>query len=94
VDESAEQIATAQTVGRYVQRCRVAAVGREQLKGAMRPMFVVVTAVDAEYLLEVVVAEDERIRSRQSERAVRTQRSAKAFAFGAWKGLRISPSSS
>jgi hypothetical protein len=42
-----------------VQRRRVAAVGREEVERAVRPVLVVVAAVDAEHVLEVAASEDE-----------------------------------
>jgi hypothetical protein len=54
----------------------------------VRPVLVVMAAIDAEDVVEVAAAEDED-RSRQSEGTVRTQHSAWAFAFGAWIGVRI-----
>jgi hypothetical protein len=58
VDESAEQIATA-NAGRRCRRRRVVAVRREQLESAVWPVLVVVAAVDAEHVLEMAAAEDE-----------------------------------
>jgi hypothetical protein len=49
VDESAEEIATSWTI-RPVERNRVSAIGRDEVERAVRPVFVVVTAVDAEQL--------------------------------------------
>ena len=58
VDESAEQVATLAAIGR-TQRHRVAAMGREEVERAVRPVLVVVAAVDAEQVLEVAAAEGE-----------------------------------
>ncbi len=87
MEESAQEIPTLWAVGRVEWR-RVAAVGREEVERAVWPLLVVMAAVDAEHVLEVTRPRI-RIRSRQSERSVRTQRSAWAFAFGAWIGVRI-----
>ena len=58
MDESAEQIASAK-VGKRSQRRRVAPIRWEQLESAMRPVRVVVAAVDAEHMLEMAATEDE-----------------------------------
>jgi hypothetical protein len=58
VDESAEQIPAAEVGGRVGQR-RFVAVRWQKVKRAVWPMFVVVAAVDAEYLFEVAAAEDQ-----------------------------------
>jgi hypothetical protein len=42
-----------------VQRCRIAAVGREEVERAVPPVLVVVAAVDAEHVFEVASAEDQ-----------------------------------
>src|SRR5918994_5220304 len=42
-----------------IQRGRIAAIGREEVKRAVRPVLVVVAAVDAENALEMPAAEDE-----------------------------------
>jgi hypothetical protein len=53
VDESAEKIPTLQAIG-GVQWRRVAAIGRrEELECAVRPVLVVMAAIDAEDVLEV-----------------------------------------
>jgi hypothetical protein len=57
VDESAEKIATLEAIGR-AQRRRVAAVGQEEVERAVRPVLVVVAAVDAEDVREMAAAED------------------------------------
>jgi hypothetical protein len=58
VDESAKEIAAAETSGR-VRRCRAQSVGREELERALRRVLVVVAAVDAEHVLEMPAAQDE-----------------------------------
>jgi hypothetical protein len=58
VDESAEKIATLEAIG-CIQRRRVAAIGRQEVERAMRPVPVVVAAVYVEHGLEVAAAEDE-----------------------------------
>ena len=75
-------------VGRVIDSDAVAAVRWCELERTMRPVFVVVLDVHAQDSLEVSASEDE-VRSRQSLRTVRTQRSANAFAFGARTGVRI-----
>ncbi len=61
----------------------------------MRPVTVVMIDVDAEHLLELSPADDqdpvETVTSDGADPALGkpTQRSANAFAFGAWKGVRI-----
>src|SRR5215216_6724558 len=60
-----------------VQGRRVAAIGREEVERAVRPVLVVVTAVDAEDVLEVAAAEDE-----DAVEAVGAERSYPAFGVG------------
>src|SRR5207249_2826581 len=42
-----------------IQRRRVAAIGREEVERAVRPVLVVMAAVDVEHVLEMPAAEDE-----------------------------------
>jgi hypothetical protein len=87
VDESAEKIPTLQAIG-GVQWRRVAAIGREELECAVWPVLVVVAAVDAEDVLEVMPAEDEDpVEAVGADCA--DPASAWALAFGAWIGVRI-----
>jgi hypothetical protein len=58
VDESAEEVTAAQAV-RRVQRRWVAAVRWEEVERTVRPVLVVVAAVDTEHMLEVAAAGDE-----------------------------------
>jgi energy-coupling factor transporter ATP-binding protein EcfA2 len=76
VDESAEQVA-AVYAGRCVERCWVAAVGREQVERAVWPVLVVMAAVDAEDVLEVASAENQ-----DSVEAVSADRAHPAFGVG------------
>jgi hypothetical protein len=44
---------------RRVRRRRVVAVWREEIEGAVRPVLVVMRAVNAEHVFEIMTAEDE-----------------------------------
>src|SRR6266540_5279236 len=60
-----------------VQWRRVAAIGRKEVERTVRPVFVVVAAIDAEDVLEVAAAEDE-----DAVEAVGAERSYPAFGVG------------
>jgi hypothetical protein len=51
VDESAEEIAAAQVLGRGHLTERVAAIGWQEVERAVRSVFVVMPAVDAKHVL-------------------------------------------
>jgi hypothetical protein len=61
------------------------------VKRAVWPVLVVVTAVDAEHVLEVAAPEVRTVRADCLDRILIVQRLAQAFAFGAWTGVRGSP---
>jgi hypothetical protein len=58
VDESAEEIPTLYVIGR-VQRRGVATVGRGEVERAVRPLLVVMPAVDTEHVFQVAATEDQ-----------------------------------
>ena len=58
VDEAAEEVATPWVI-RAVRRRRVSAVWRGEIERPVRPVLVLVAAVDAEDVVEVASAEDE-----------------------------------
>jgi hypothetical protein len=58
VDESAQQVAAVQA-GAGVRRRWTAAVGRQELERSIRPVLVVLAAVDAEHTLELAALKDE-----------------------------------
>jgi hypothetical protein len=88
VDEPAEQIAATQVGGRRPRRW-VWRDGREQLESAVWPVLVVVTAVDAEHMLEMAAAEDENpVEAVGADRASYPTLG-EGVAFGAWAGVRI-----
>jgi hypothetical protein len=58
VDQSAEEVVAAE-IGRQVDRCRVAAVWREEVERAVRPVFVVMPTIDAKDVLEMAAPDDQ-----------------------------------
>jgi HEAT repeat protein len=76
MDESAGEIPTQYAIAR-VQRRRLAAVGREEVERAVRPVLVVMAAVDAKDVCEVAAAEDE-----DPVEAIGAERAYPAFGVG------------
>jgi hypothetical protein len=77
VDEPAQEVATMDGRSSCVHLRWAAAVRRKKVEGAMRSVFVVVAAVDAEDVLEVAASEDE-----DPVEAVGAERAYPAFGVG------------
>jgi hypothetical protein len=88
MDESAEGMPALCMVGRRWWWGRVAALGRAEAECTVWRVLVGVVAVDAEDVVGVAACGDEdSVKAVGVERSY--QRSAWAFAFGAWIGVRI-----